>query len=101
MNDLMSGQMALGAAQQKSDMLGKLFGTGQATQPAAQQQVAPMQSKSASLIPNQQQIDMTKRISSPSSINDINNILYSPTMGNVDPGAQKKLMNDLFSLFFK
>ena len=54
MNDLMSGQMALGAAQQKKDMLGKLFGTGQATQPAAQQQVAPMQSKSASLIPNQQ-----------------------------------------------
>ena len=92
--------MALGAAQQKKDMLGKLFGTGQATQPAPQQ-VAPMQSKPASLIPNQQQVDMTKRVSSPSSINDINNILYSPTMGNVDPDKRNKFMNDLFSLFFK
>ena len=53
-------QMALGAAQQKSDMLGKLFGTGQATQPVSQQ-VTPMQSKSASLIPNQQTLNDLKQ----------------------------------------
>ena len=49
----------------------------------------------ASLIPNQQQVDMTKRTSS------INDILYSPTMGNFDPRERSKFMSNLFGLFFK
>ena len=102
-NDLMSGQMALDAAQQKRDMLGKLFGTGQATQPAAQQQITPMQSAPPSLIPNQQQVDLAKReLVSKNYTADVYN--YSDNSGiglNKLYSPKTSGYNDLFNLLFR